>query len=46
MDEDDGPPELVEGGSSNAIIANAEPHDSGKKVPITIVTGMHLELFS
>jgi hypothetical protein len=37
--DDEGPPELVQSGSH--VPAAPDPHDIGKKVPITIVTGMH-----
>ena len=41
MDEDDGPPELVEGASDlPAVSDNASMSEPGKKVPITIVTGI------
>ena len=36
--DDEGPPELVESGSH--VPLTSEPHDIGKKVPITIVTGV------
>jgi hypothetical protein len=36
--DDEGPPELVESGSH--VPPTPGPHDTGKKVPITIVTGV------
>src|SRR5271156_7124403 len=40
--DDEGPPELVESGSHVPLAP--EPHDIGKKVPITIVTGVQSSL--
>jgi len=36
--DDEGPPELVDTGSY--VPPTSGPHDIGKKVPITIVTGV------
>ncbi len=47
MDEDDGPPELVErGGDLPAASDHASTSEPGKKVPITIVTGIEHSPFS